>query len=587
MQIERVEIQGFRSFRDLEVFDFSDEPGLIYLTGRNEDQPSLGRNGAGKSSMWDAVYWCLYGIASTGLQGPEVATWETGAGIYVHVRIKGRRITRTWKNNSLLIDGEEATQDDVVDVVGLTREQFLFCAYMAQDADSFLDLAAPAKTDLLASVLDLDKWLAYSEAAARIAKEHETELQGVSEELVRARAVADELAATNYIDASVKWRRQRQESLDEIEAAMIPAREELEDVKAEVERSVRRVAVIRNEIEDELRQRIERADKFLSQADTRVASTEHYIKQIKARTGNCPTCDRPWPHDHNNSKAVKDLTAQLEDQVADAEEAKAALDEVRAELRGLEDTLRDRTDALNNHRREQDRIEQTLQELARRAQALRSERDPFVAMVLDREERLGRLIAKVQRLEVARDKERTEHERALYWVKGYKDVRLFLVAEALAQLEVEANSALVQLGLIGWEIRFAPDSETKGGNVKRGFSVTIKSPSNTRPVPWKVWSGGEAQRLRLGAAMGLSNLISAYTGYRPFVEVWDEPSDGMSPEGIKDMLATLARRAATNNRQVWVVDHSALESGAFVETVTAVKRDGTTTLERIEHGQGE
>jgi DNA repair exonuclease SbcCD ATPase subunit len=168
-----------------------------------------------------------------------------------------------------------------------------------------------------------------------------------------------------------------------------------------------------------------------------------------------------------------------------------------------------------------------------------------------------------------------------YWVKAFKDVRLFLVAEALQQLEIETNSALVELGLHGWAIKYSPDAETKSGTVKRGFTVLIESPTNSRPVPWAAWSGGERQRLRVAAQMGLSNLITSYTGADSFIEVWDEPSNGMSEQGIADLLSALASRAQSNRRQVWVVDHRSLASGLFDASVLAVKSGGTTILEQL------
>lgn len=586
MRLERVEVQGFRSFRDLTVFDFNDRPGVVFLTGRNEDEPALGRNGTGKSSLWDAVYWCLYGVASTGLLGPELSTWELGRGIYVHVRINDRRITRTWNANVLHVDGQDATQQEVDDIVGLTREQFLFCAYMAQGTESFLDLTASEKTDLLASVLDLDRWLRYSDASDKAARSHALEVDGITTELVQVRASIDELRAIDYSAASAQWRERRTKTLLEVEEERLECEEELEVLQRRAG-NTRALVKAAQALVDSYKPMIERLDKETRDADKALSSTRYHIRQLKEQTGECPTCGREWPHSHDNGRLLRKLECDEAEQREVADEAYDELGKAQRHIKDLEADVSDHATALAKVGRAIDDCDRTLKECARRAQAARSERDPFIGMSLEREERLGRLTAKADRLSIALDKERAAYERAAAWVKGFKDVRLYLVAEALTQLEVEANSALVQLGLIGWEMRFAPDSETKKGNVKRGFSVTIKSPSNKRAVPWKAWSGGEAQRLRLAAAMGLANLISAYTGYRPFIEVWDEPSDGMSPEGIRDMLATFARRAATNNRQVWVVDHSALESGAFVETVTAVKVDGTTTLERNEHGQGE
>ena len=110
--------------------------------------------------------------------------------------------------------------------------------------------------------------------------------------------------------------------------------------------------------------------------------------------------------------------------------------------------------------------------------------------------------------------------------------------------------------------------------VSRGFAVHVRSPHNPRPVPWAAWSGGESQRLRLAAQEGLGNLIRASTGSDVPLEVWDEPTDGLSDSGISDMLDSLSARAASERRQIWVIDHRALDYGGFDGEVTVVKGPG-------------
>ena len=106
-------------------------------------------------------------------------------------------------------------------------------------------------------------------------------------------------------------------------------------------------------------------------------------------------------------------------------------------------------------------------------------------------------------------------------------------------------------------------------------------------MPWEAWSGGEAQRLRTAADAGLASLIADYTGFESFVEVWDEPSSGINNEGIEDLLDVLRDRCIAEGKQVWVVDHHALESGYFDETVVAVKSASTTTFTSEVRAEGE
>ena len=164
-----------------------------------------------------------------------------------------------------------------------------------------------------------------------------------------------------------------------------------------------------------------------------------------------------------------------------------------------------------------------------------------------------------------------QHLLKQFWVKGFKEVRLQEISEALTQLELEVNSGITQLGLPAWEVHFDSDMETARGTVKRGFTVKVLSPDNDTSVPWRAWSGGEAQRLRLGGNMGLSDLVRGRLGVSLALEVWDEPTQFLSPQGVTDLLDALKRRAEEHQRQIWVVDHRSLGYGAFDGVVTVVK----------------
>jgi DNA repair exonuclease SbcCD ATPase subunit len=167
------------------------------------------------------------------------------------------------------------------------------------------------------------------------------------------------------------------------------------------------------------------------------------------------------------------------------------------------------------------------------------------------------------------------------WVTGFKEIRLREIASALSELEVEVNSAVVALGLNDWSLEFAVDRELKGGTVQRGFNVTVRAPdAKDKPVPWEAWSGGEKQRLRIAGNAGLSDLVRARTGCGLQLEVWDEPTNGLSPEGKTDLFEYLAERARNEARIIILLDHQAHDFGGFAGTCTIIK---TPSGSRIRH----
>ena len=180
MIIKTMELVDFRSFKGRHKFNFDRPPGLYFLRGRNEAEPNLGANGAGKSTIFDALCWGLYGKSLRNLKAGTIHGWDSEqSSTWVNLALRDDQdnidlIHRAWSPNSLLLNGEFVVQDRLTRHLGIDENSFKHSIVHPQHGDMFFDLAATPKLQLFSSVLNLDYWMSLSDLAKTKAKSNET-----------------------------------------------------------------------------------------------------------------------------------------------------------------------------------------------------------------------------------------------------------------------------------------------------------------------------------------------------------------------------------------------------------------------------
>jgi len=605
----RLYISDWASFQGTHLFEFPSEPGLYFLWGRNEAEPRLGSNGAGKSRVWEALCWVFFGRTSEGLKAGDISNWEVGkkASVTFEYLYDGvmYQLKRQWSPNLWTLRFDDQTIDlakeksnPALEHLGLNQQAFLATILISQDEPMFLDLKAEAKASLFSEIMDLDRWITYSKRAASQADELEVRLRTIDRAIAGLEGSLSTMRKQDSIPERIKaWEAQVKRSREALD-------QQYDEKLDLIERLKTRLFSINEQVDaraEELRKAKESQKRLKKDWDLNQEAledlneervgwevrAEHFIAQLDAigkSEGICPTCGQPMSQKHLNEKIDKaeaeidTIRADLTKNTRLRDEARKNRDYLAVELDKIEDKIRslDRrlSEAYADQRATQvdmTRVNQDLDRIEDEVHALREAEHPFKEDERKRDRVINELVSDLERL--GRDREEIEGELLTthYWVRWCKEIRLELIEEALQQLEVEVNSEMSAMGLVGWEMRFAIDRETASGSIQRGFSVTVSSPKTSRPVPWEAWSGGEAQRLRNAAQCGLANLIRSQTGCSLSLEAWDEPTGGLSPQGINDLMSALQERAVSEGRQVWVIDHHALNSGYFKGSAGVIK----------------
>lgn len=586
---------NFKSFPALE-FDLAAVPaGLHFLRGVNKLDGALGSNGAGKSTVWDAMCWCLYGTTPDGLKGTDVRAWSTTKQTSVCVVVNGKRVMRTAGPNRLTIDEKSCGQDDVDRLVGLNSKTFFHTVVLGQGQPLFFDLPPSEKMKLFSTALELERWDARAEAAKDKVRRLELLQERLATELFTWRHrwdhVLKELKGLEADEA--QWSKDQNKRLSEAENAVGEARKRIKALQAQVDDAdlaydgaMMELKLLDKDHDAVMRERNE-AHLTWERHDLKMAKLREERDQIDFELGlnpeKCDKCGQPL-----GDKAYKAMRNKMLDRMDDLD------DEIKADKVGpkLKEAIAlvvanaDRIDATMEGFRQKassakamlDTAGPLLVELKTHVsnkdaiiEEISSQPNPYTAQLQVRRKERQRLHGDIKEHEERLDRLKGQIARTKFWVKGFRDVRLYIVDSLMRELEMATNALLPNMGLPDWLVRYDVERETKAGTTSRGLNVTILSPDNAQPVKWESWSGGERQRLRLVGALAFSDVLLRYSGVQVDMEVLDEPTQHLSAEGVRDLADFLQSRAKELERAIFYVDHQSVDSARFDSVTTVVK----------------
>ena len=613
IQFDSITIEHFRSFNKKTEFHFSDgQPGLFFLKGRNDDNPALGPNGVGKSSIIDALLWCLYGKTVQGLRNPDITPWsgkgKTIVSLLFAIDNKQHEIVRTANPNSLELDGKEVGQDAIEKLFVLPFDVIPYTIILGQRQPLFFDLAPKAKLDLFMSVLNLERWERRSKHAQEKVDGIETVIQTLELTIDSKNREYEILVAdiTNLKQRSQVWEDERAQKLQSQEKERKTLEAQIESVinkRGTADLQLDRALTELLQLKPDLDKATSEFNKLRSTISTlerdqalRVREQDRLQDMIVALDKNetCPTCQQPLKS-HAKVKQLKDDFKQQMDALDDTKSDKqlkvltVALAELEASIKALQKAQRQFEDDERKARVILDELDPKIAQWQAQIKALttlKEGQEDVKNPYKDQLQELRKRSEQNQRdLRIAEEKavvERQQCERVRFWIKGFKEIRLYIIEEILQELELATNAMCEEFGLLGWSVCYDVERETKSGTVSRGLNVVVLSPNNKQAVKWECWSGGEGQRLRIIGALALSSVLLNHAGVTVDLEVLDEPTESLSSEGVRDLVDFLAQRAKQQQKQIWFVDHHTIESARFADVVTVVKNKQGSYIEGLQ-----
>ncbi|MEW6241027.1 MAG: SMC family ATPase [Chloroflexota bacterium] len=286
----KLRVSGFLSYREPSELDFNGFD-LACISGQN---------GAGKSSLLDAMTWALFGEARGKDKDAVVNLQSKAAEVALTFAYEGNtyRVQRTApRGKSTMLefqirDGEDwrplterstrETQNRIEQTLRLDYDTFVNASFFLQGkADEFTQKKASERKAVLGSIIGLEIWETYKERTAERRREIEKEITGIERSIADIDAELEEeeprkrevKALEDELKRLSAARRTQEAALESIRKAAAELNQELAAEKARLEQERRglkeQLSVIgeQSSVISELTAKIESARKSLAEAE--------------------------------------------------------------------------------------------------------------------------------------------------------------------------------------------------------------------------------------------------------------------------------------------------------------------------------
>lgn len=601
--------------------------GLIWISGDNQDSDSADSNGAGKSALFKAIGWGLYGEAIDGVDGDRVIRHGTKcATVIIAIRSASERwtVTRTrrkaqprlklecgdeeWKGS-----GKEI-QEQINRLMGMNWTTFRNTALYGQnDRKRFTspDVSDTDRKELLHSILNSEilerchehvKLLATAlkregdtvqadidKLKARIAEHDLDALQArfddweESRTARAARLVASSRELVTRARAAAEQEAVIQELRDKLAAIPKPA---VEAAEAAWETAQAKTEAAREKQRD-ARGVLDMHKRGVHAANERLADLEG---------DKCPTCTTPLTegvaHEHVDrlraqlrlveraqklaADALKErtdaVTAALEAEV----EANAAVTAARAAARKRaeisEQISEAEADALPA-----DALVAQAKEKTAEARAVQEEDNPHADQLAAAKTKVAGYRSEIkqhtERLE-AINVDRAHH---MFWVRGFSGQGLpsFLLDSVMPYITERANHYLSVLADGDITMSFSTQRELKSAKGEMRDQINIAW--EIEGVEGYPPSGGQQKKMDIATDLALMDLVATREGAHPDILMLDEVLDGLDKEG-RNRVSALLHELRKTRETILVISHDEDIAESFGRVVAITKRGGVASL---------
>jgi DNA repair exonuclease SbcCD ATPase subunit len=632
MRISRIGIWGFFKVKELEIS--IPKSGRILVLGQNHDTGLS--NETGKSTIWEALTWCLFGRYSSGSARPGDSMMipkSNGTCVEVHViigkeiyqitrRVKwgedkdtGVYLHRVFDGTEFSLKGQVAANEQIEQLIGIDYNTWIKCHYFSQLG--MVPFGSLTDKDLKRFFLDDLLSIEWIAQAHENAKQIFSEYNSIKEDTRRdieegeTRVQLLETHTLELAELQKEWKENRTQRIKDLHKEYLVLCEKYETRKTELALEIGKYDV-KSKVKEGLigvqfrdaSAKLENVKKMFDRNEFTQSELLKDFNLLKSQRedlvtqiGNiCPYCgvkitekNLPFMEQEFKEK-IETLDSRLFQEV---ELGKKLFEQVAKFQREYDEISVQHEDYKRQiaefeiQRGQLEKIkaaydipgwEKQVSEASSKWEEEKANcENRFSVLIETNESDIKKLKNKLSYLVQSTVQLEQDIERAFFWVEafGASGIQSFLLESITPALNNRVSHYLSYLADGRISATFSTIKRLKSGEYREKFGLDVVNRDGG--AAYNTLSGGAKRRIDLACAFAISDLRVAMRGHNSLdILILDEVFEYLDDHWLQKLFDLLD--AEYQNRVVYVVSHREVPSSQFTDTITVHKKNGVTEL---------